>query len=175
MLTWGIRISMWSLKRKIKYDCKWSYKQQVSSQTGPRPLSPWSPGKVWGEGCEDGDLSNFVVHGLWIPSGQGLLRLSNVLRSTLFWKPERGGCLHTLSPQLRIVYQPLPGDPVTRFQASWRETEKQGCEQQVSSVISLKAAPRLYNRHLFPSKTHRSSCLPPPWPASGLTWCSHLG
>lgn len=160
MLTWGIRISMWSLKRKIKYDCKWSYKQQVSSQTGPQPLSPWSPGKVWGEGCEDGDPSNFVAHGLWISSGQGLLRLSNVQRANLVRKPDRGGCLCMLSPQLRIVYRPLPGDLVTRFQAAWRETEKQGLEQEVSSVISLKAAPRLH-RHLFPSKTHCSSCLPP--------------
>lgn len=60
-------------------------------------------------------------------------------------------------PPLRIVYQPLPGDLVTRFQAARRETEKQGCEQEVSSVIALKAAPRVAHRHLF-----LSLCLPPP-------------
>lgn len=65
---------------------------------------------------------------------------------------------------LRIVYQPLPGDLVTRFQAAWRETAKQGCEQEVSSVIALKAAPRVAHRHLF-----LSLCLPPLWPIPGLT------
>ena len=60
---------------------------------------------------------------------------------------------------------PESGSYITRFQAAWRETEKQGCEQEVSS---LRAALRLH-RHLFPSKTQSNSCLPPTWPIPGLT------
>lgn len=57
---------------------------------GPWPLSPWCPGKVWGEGWEDGDLSHFVVHGLWISSGQGLLWVSNVLKIHPLQKAGKG-------------------------------------------------------------------------------------
>lgn len=87
MLTWGI--TMWYLKRKIKCYCKWSYNQQISSQTGSQPLMEKS-----GKNAEkDGDQSKLVVHGLWISSGQVLLRQSSVWRATLFRQPESGGCL----------------------------------------------------------------------------------
>lgn len=58
------------------------------------------------------------------------------------------------------------------IQAAWRQTEKQGCEQEVGSVIFLKAAPRFAHRHLFPKKTfipHSTSCLPSLWPTPDLT------
>ena len=69
-------------------------------------LSSGSPEEVWevgGECCEDGGQSYLVVHGQWVSCGQGLLRLSNVQRATLFRKHEGGGCPCRSTPHAGFI------------------------------------------------------------------------
>lgn len=123
---------------------------------------------MWGECCEDGGQSD-----LWISSGQALLRLSSVQRVTSSESTKRDNACRNPSWTQDLVPASARG-LVTRLQAAWRETEKQGA----SSITTLKAIlVRFLHRHLLSSKTPWSSCLLPLWPThtrpqqtNGFAW-----